>query len=125
MKASDYPDRGTIPDLDAAALLVYLDIFRGVPQGEDVFAFGAGDFLAESAFDRMLARAVGTEMDEVKKIERSEGGISYGAALEKVNGLLGGQALTAKHDAGEPLTRALAVAVSYTHLDVYKRQVRW
>ncbi len=108
-KAADYPDRAEIPDFDAAALLVSLDIYRGVPQGGDVFAFGAEDLLAESAFDRMLARTVGTDMDEVKKIQRSQGGISYGAALDKVNALLGGQELTSKHGSEEPLSRAMAV----------------
>ena len=110
-KAADYPDRADIPDFDAAALLVYLDIYRGVPiEGEpDVFVFGADGLLAESAFDRMLARTAGTDMDEVKKIERSKGGISYGAALEKVNALLGGKALSPKHGADEPLSRVLAV----------------
>ena len=109
-RASDFPDRDSIPDFDAAALMVYLDIYRGVPtENPDEFRFGPQDLLAESAFDRMLARAVGTEMDEVKKIERSAGGISYGAALEKVNALLGAKALTGKHDDGAPLTRTLAV----------------
>lgn len=110
-RASEYKDRDSIPDFGAAALLVYLDIFRGVPvEGEtDVFAFGAEGILAKSAFDRMLAKTLGTDIDEVKKIERSAGGISYGAALEKVNALLGGKALTAKHDAGEPLSRVTAV----------------
>lgn len=108
-RAADYADRASIPDLDAAALLVYLDIFRGVPQGEDVFAFGASDLLSESAFDRMLARTVGTDMDEVKQIPRSEGGITYGAALEKVCRRLGGKTLNAKHSPEEPLSRALAV----------------
>lgn len=110
-RAADYPDVADIPDFDAAALLVYLDIFRGVPvEGEtDVFSFGAGDILAESAFDRMLARTVGTDMDEVKKIARSQSGISYGAALAKINALLGGATLTAKHGLEEPLSRAMAV----------------
>ncbi len=110
-RAADYPDVRSIPDLDAAALLVYLDIFRGVPvEGEpDVFEFGADALLAESAFDRMLARTIGTDMDEVKKIARSEGGVTYGAALEKVNKLMGGKSLAAKHDAEEPLNRATAV----------------
>ena len=109
-RASDFPDRDSIPDFDAAALMVYLDIYRGVPtENPDEFRFGPQDLLAESAFDRMLARAVGTEMDEVKKIERSEGGITYGAALDKVNALLGGKPLTGSHDAGTPLNRALAV----------------
>lgn len=110
-RASEYKDRNSIPDFDAAALLVYLDIFRGVPvEGEtDVFVFDAEGILAESAFDRMLAKTVGTDIDEVKKIGRSKGGISYGAALEKVNTLLGRKALTAKHNAGEPLSRVTAV----------------
>jgi len=109
-RASDFPDRDSIPDFDAAALMVYLDIYRGVPtENPDEFRFGPQDLLAESAFDRMLARAVGTEMDEVKKIERSAGGISYGAALEKVNGVLENKSLTGKHDDGAPLTRTLAV----------------
>ena len=110
-RASEYKDRDSIPDLEAAALLVYLDIFRGVPvEGEtDVFSFGADGVLAESAFDRMLAKTVGMDIDEVKKIGRSERGISYGAALEKINELLGGTALTAKHNTGDPLSRALAV----------------
>lgn len=108
-KAENFPDKETIPDLGAAALLVYLDIYRGVPQGNDVFAFGADGILAESAFDRMIARTLGTDMDEVKKIERSEGGISYGKALEKVNALMGGKALESKHDTEAPLNRAMAV----------------
>ena len=109
-RASDFPDRDSIPDFDAAALMVYLDIYRGVPtENPDEFRFGPQDLLAESAFDRMLARAVGTEMDEVKKIERSAGGISYGAALEKVNGVLGNKSLTGSHDLQTPLTRTLAV----------------
>jgi hypothetical protein len=108
-RASEFSDFSQIPDQDAAALLVYLDIYRGVPQGNDVFAFGPDDILAESAFDRMLKRALGTDMDEVKKIERSQGGISYGAALEKVNALLGGKSLIPKHDSTAPLSRTLAV----------------
>ena len=109
-RASDFPDRESIPDFDAAALLVYLDIYRGVPtETPDEFLFGPEDLLAESAFDRMLARAVGMEMDEVKKICRSESGISYGAALEKVNGMLGTISLSGKHDAETPLDRTLAV----------------
>lgn len=108
-RAAYYPDKNSIPDMDAAALLVYLDIYRGVPQGEDVFAFGADDILAESAFDRMLARTLATDMDEVKKIPRSEGGITYGAALKKVNDLMGDKTLEAKHDAQEPLSRVYAV----------------
>lgn len=112
-RAADYPDRAEIPDLDAAALLVYLDIYRGVPvEGEtDVFAFGPEGILAESAFDRMLARTVGTDMDEVKKIERSAGGISYGGALDKVNAMLGGKALDPKEPLDAPLTRAMAVSL--------------
>ena len=109
--AADYPDKGEIPDLDAAALLVYLDIFRGVPVEDqvDVFAFGADGILAESAFDRMLAKTVGTDMDEVKKIARSEGGITYGKALEKLNAMMGAKALAGKHDPEAPLDRMMAV----------------
>lgn len=112
-KATEYPDYEQIPDKDAAALLVTLDIFRGVPvEGEtDVFAFGPEGILAESAFDRMLARTIGTDMDEVKKIERSAGGISYGGALDKVNAMLGGKALDPKEPLDAPLSRAMAVSL--------------
>ena len=110
-RASEYKDLAEIPDFDAAALLVYLDIFRGVPvEGEqDVFAFGPRGILAESAFDRMLAKTVGTDIDEVKKIERSQGGIAYGAALEKVNALLGSKTLDPVRPVEEPLDRVSAV----------------
>ena len=109
-RATAYIDKDQIHDMDAAALLVSLDIYRGVPQDDGGFAFDAGGILAESAFDRMLARTVGKDMDEVKQIGRSAGGITYGAALEKVNGLLGaGTAVAAKHDTDAPLSRAQAV----------------
>jgi len=119
-RAADYPDKDSIPDFDAAALLVYLDIYRGVPVegAQDVFAFGAEGILAESAFDRMLARAVGTDMDEVKKIERSAGGITYGSALSKVHALLGGKTISPKASPDAPLTRALAVSLVYEALRV-------
>ena len=112
-RAADYPDAAEIRDFDAAALLVSLDIFRGVPvEGEtDVFRFGPDDLLAESAFTRMLERACGTDMDEVKKIARSEGGITCGAALERVNEILGGGqlVLSEETDADAPLDRTTAV----------------
>lgn len=110
-KAADYLDVREIPDIEAAALLVSLDIYRGVPAEDkvDTFLFGAEDILGESAFERMLARAIGTDMDEVKKIPRSQGGITYGAALQKINGLLGTKKLYPKHSQEVALDRAMAV----------------
>ena len=108
-RADAYPDKESIPNLDDAALLVHLDIFRGVPVGDDVFVFGADGILAESAFDRMLAKTIGTDIDDVKKITRSEGGITYGKALEKVNAMMGGKALAPKHPDDAPLDRVMAV----------------
>lgn len=110
-KATEYLDYASIPDVSAAALLVSLDIYRGVPVADkvDTFLFGAEDFLAESAFDRMLARAVGTDMDAVKKIPRSQGGITYGSALKKVNALIGEKKLSPKHSEETALDRTMAV----------------
>ena len=111
-KAADYPDRDSIPDFEAAALLVSLDIYRGVPTGEpDEFRFGAEDLLAESAFRRMLARARGADMDEVREIGRSEGGITCGQALELVNQVLGSAQLPARQNPEQPLRRTEAVAL--------------
>ena len=118
--ARDYPDLSEIPDFDAAALLVSLDIYRGVPQGNDVFTFGADSLLAESAFRRMLVAAQGKDHDEVKKIERSEGGISYGEALALVNGMLGSQRLEAGAPLELPLDRKTAVALIASALHVSK-----
>ena len=112
IRAADYLDRDRVPDFDAAALLVYLDIFRGVPTDRpDEFIFGAEDLLARSAFQRMLERAMGTDGEEVRKIERSKDGVSYGEALDQVNLVLGSAQLDAAANRGEPLTRALAVSL--------------
>ncbi len=116
LKAADYQDVESIPNIDAAALLVYLDIFRGVPQGGDVFAFGADRRLAESAFLRMLERTCGTPRKEILKISRLESGISYGAALSLVNAALGGVSLESKHDLSLELDRKTAVEMLHDAL---------
>lgn len=110
-RATDYSDYATIPDVAAAALLVSLDIYRGVPvEGQkDVFSFGSGHILAESAFQRMLERTIGTDMEQVKKIQRSQGGISYGDARDMVQKLLGNREIPPKHPLDEPLNRVYAV----------------
>jgi hypothetical protein len=108
-RVTEFSDYGDIPDTQAAALMVYLDIFRGVPQENGSFRFGAEELLAESAFERMLQRTLGTDMDQVKEIQRSQGGISYGEALAQVVPLLGSTTLAGDHPAEAPLTRALAV----------------
>ena len=108
-RAADFADYPLIPDPEAAALLVSLDIYRGVPQGGDVFSFGTEDLLAESAFQRMLERTLGMDMEEIKKIPRSDGGISYGAALERVNRLMGERKAAGKYPMDAPLNRSMAV----------------
>lgn len=107
--AADYPDIAEISDINAAALLVSLDIFRGVPIGEDEFIFGADRHLAESAFCRLLARTCGTPRKEVQKIARSEGGLTYGTALKMVNEKLGSVTLEAGCPSEKPMDRAMAV----------------
>ena len=65
--------------------------------------------LAESAFQRMLERTLGMDMEEIKKIPRSDGGISYGAALERVNRLMGERKAAGKYPMDAPLNRSMAV----------------
>ena len=111
-RAADYRDRDSIPDFDAAALLVYLDIYRGVPtEDPDVFEFGADGRLARSAFVRMLEKTKGTDGEEVRKIPRSEDGITRGQALALVNDALGSVRLPEPQDPDGPADRTFAVGL--------------
>ncbi len=89
LKAADYPDYDAIADKEAAALMVSLDIFRGVPEGGG-FVFGADRLLAKSAFVRMLAAACGRYKKEIFAIERIDAPISVNEAKNMVAGKLGG-----------------------------------
>ena len=108
IRAADYADFDSIPDPDAAALLVYLDIFRGIPLGNDVFAFGPDRLLSRSAFYRMLERTKGTAGEEVRKIGRSRDGICYAEALGLVNAALGSAQLPPAHPSDLQLNRSIA-----------------
>ncbi len=112
--AKDYPDFDSIPDPGAAAIMVSLDIFRGVPE-DGGYVYGGDRLVAESAFKRMVEKACGTPFAEVFKIERSEGGISSKAAKELLLAELGGvdfdfevsDELITRNTAGELMLAAL------------------
>ncbi len=84
-----YTDYAEIPCKEDAALLIALDIYRGVYLGPDTFCFGAERLLAKSAFERMLERACGVPAKNLKGGERSEGGISVKEACGMVEKLMG------------------------------------
>lgn len=88
LKASDYPDYAEIQDKEAAALMVTLDIYRGIPE-DGSFVFGAKRILAKSAFQRMLLAACGGYKKHIFAIERIEEPISVNEAKNLVIGKLG------------------------------------
>ena len=110
LKASLYPDYSEIQEKEAAALLVTLDIYRGIPT-EDGFIFGGDRKLAKSAFIRMLMAACGGYKKDIFAVERIEEGITVAEAKAMAAEKLGGQGTPAlqRFDSHEPLTREIAV----------------
>lgn len=88
LKAALYPDYAEIQDKEAAALLVSLDIYRGVP-AEGAFLFDGTRKLSRSAFLRMLMAACGDYKKNIFAVERIEAGISINEAKNLVAGKLG------------------------------------
>ena len=110
LKASLYPDYSEIQEKEAAALLVTLDIYRGIPV-EGGFIFGGDRELAKSAFIRMLMAACGGYKKDIFAVARIEEGITVAEAKEMTAEKLGEQGAKAlqKFDGQEPLTREVAV----------------
>lgn len=110
LKASLYPDYSEIQEKEAAALLVTLDIYRGIP-AEDGFIFGGDRKLAKSAFIRMLMAACGGYKKDIFAVERIEEGITVAEAKAMAAEKLGGQGtqVLQRFDSHEPLTREIAV----------------
>lgn len=108
LKASLYPDYSEIQEKEAAALLVTLDIYRGIP-AEDGFIFGGDRKLAKSAFIRMLMAACGGYKKDIFAVERIEEGITVAEAKAMAAEKLGGQGtqVLQRFDSHEPLTRKL------------------
>lgn len=88
LQAALYPDYADIQDKEAAALLVSLDIYRGIPE-DGGFLFGGARLLSRSAFDRMLMAACGACKKDVFAIPRCEEPITVNEAKNLVAGKLG------------------------------------
>ena len=110
-RLAEYTDLPEIPNQADAALLVALDIFRGVYLSPDTFCFGPERLLAKSAFDRMLKRACGVRAKDLKGGERVEEPLTLGQAVTQVKALMGGAAFDYPGAADAPLNRAMAVSL--------------